>query len=154
MWCSEGRVCCPHFVSSEPLPVCTAHISDYKESPETGVVFDIESPAGNVFSRVNISYTEGQQARAMLYKGPELLWGSVSTQAMVSSHQDHEKSGLFFHTSGASPQNSWRSWDTFKHVLVGRYVLMLKNLFKQLQCGLESHRSWTHHILLNWSSKC
>lgn len=101
MWCSEGRVWCPHFVPSEPLPVRTAHISDYKESPETGVVFDIECPAGNVFSRVNISYTEGQQARAMLYKGPELLWGSVSGH------------GLFFHIS---QQNSWRSWATFTHV--------------------------------------
>lgn len=57
------------FVSSEPLPVRTAHISDYKESPETGVVFEIEPPAGNVFSRVNISYTEGHEHRAMLYKG-------------------------------------------------------------------------------------
>ncbi|XP_051275760.1 receptor-type tyrosine-protein phosphatase O isoform X2 [Dicentrarchus labrax] len=55
-------------VLTKPLPVHTAHILDYKESPETGVVFEIEPPAGNVFSRVNISYTEGQERRSMLYK--------------------------------------------------------------------------------------
>ncbi|KAE8281138.1 Receptor-type tyrosine-protein phosphatase O [Larimichthys crocea] len=55
-------------VLTKPLPVLTAHISDYKESPETGVVFEIEPPAGNVFSRVNISYIEGQERRSMLYK--------------------------------------------------------------------------------------
>ncbi|XP_074482061.1 receptor-type tyrosine-protein phosphatase O isoform X2 [Sebastes fasciatus] len=53
---------------TKPLPVHGVHISDYKESPETGVVFEIEPPAGNVFSRVNISYTEGQERRSMLYK--------------------------------------------------------------------------------------
>nr|XP_046235193.1 receptor-type tyrosine-protein phosphatase O isoform X2 [Scatophagus argus] len=55
-------------VLTKPLPVHTAHISDYQDSPETGVVFEIEPPAGNVFSRVNISYTEGQERRSMLYK--------------------------------------------------------------------------------------
>lgn len=60
------------FVSSEPLPVTSAQILDYKESPETGVVFQIESPRGNVFSRVNISFTEGQERRYMLYKGSRL----------------------------------------------------------------------------------
>lgn len=57
------------FVSSEPLPVRSAHISDYKEAPETGVVFDIDPPSRTVFSRVNISFTEGQERRSMLYKG-------------------------------------------------------------------------------------
>ncbi|CAK6983500.1 receptor-type tyrosine-protein phosphatase O isoform X5, partial [Scomber scombrus] len=55
-------------VLTKPLPLHSVHISDYKESPETGVVFEIEPPAGNVFSRVNISYTEGQERRSMLYK--------------------------------------------------------------------------------------
>ncbi|XP_070710130.1 receptor-type tyrosine-protein phosphatase O [Pempheris klunzingeri] len=55
-------------VLTKPLPVLGAHISDYRESPETGVVFDIEPPAGNVFSRVNISYSEGAERRSMLYK--------------------------------------------------------------------------------------
>ncbi|XP_070785447.1 receptor-type tyrosine-protein phosphatase O [Enoplosus armatus] len=55
-------------VLTKPLPVHRAHISDYKESPETGVVFEIEPLAGNVFSRVNISFTEGQERRSMLYK--------------------------------------------------------------------------------------
>ncbi|XP_042367675.1 LOW QUALITY PROTEIN: receptor-type tyrosine-protein phosphatase O [Plectropomus leopardus] len=55
-------------VLTKPLPVRSVHISDYKESPETGVVFEIEPPAGNVFSRVNISYTEGPERRSMLYK--------------------------------------------------------------------------------------
>ncbi|XP_039996615.1 receptor-type tyrosine-protein phosphatase O isoform X1 [Xiphias gladius] len=55
-------------VLTKPLPVRSVQISDYKESPETGVVFEIDPPAGNVFSRVNISYTEGQERRSMLYK--------------------------------------------------------------------------------------
>lgn len=59
--------------SSEPLPVRSARILDYKESPETGVVFDMEPPAGTVFSRVNITYTEGQERRSMLYKGAQVL---------------------------------------------------------------------------------
>lgn len=58
-----------HFMWSEPLPVRRVQLSDYKESPETGVVFEIDAPARNVFSRVNISYTEGQERRSMLYKG-------------------------------------------------------------------------------------
>ncbi|KAM9771866.1 LOW QUALITY PROTEIN: receptor-type tyrosine-protein phosphatase O [Syngnathus typhle] len=53
---------------TRPLPVSSVHISDYKDSPETGVVFDIDTPAGNVFSRVNISYSEGSERRSMLYK--------------------------------------------------------------------------------------
>jgi len=57
------------FFLSEPLPVRNAYISDYKEAPETGVVFDIDPPSRTVFSRVNISYTEGQERRSMLYKG-------------------------------------------------------------------------------------
>ncbi|XP_031734712.1 receptor-type tyrosine-protein phosphatase O [Anarrhichthys ocellatus] len=55
-------------VLTKPLPVHRVHISDYKESPETGVVFQMEPPAGNVFSRVNISFTEGPERRSMLYK--------------------------------------------------------------------------------------
>uniref|UniRef100_A0A4W6G379 protein-tyrosine-phosphatase n=1 Tax=Lates calcarifer TaxID=8187 RepID=A0A4W6G379_LATCA len=55
-------------VLTKPLPVRSVQISDYRESPETGVVFEIDPPAGNVFSRVNISYTEGQERRSMLYK--------------------------------------------------------------------------------------
>lgn len=58
---------CSH--SSEPLPLHSARILDYKESPETGVVFDLEPPTGTIFSRVNITYTEGQERRSMLYKG-------------------------------------------------------------------------------------
>lgn len=59
--------------SSEPLPVHSAHILDYKESPETGVVFDMEPPAGTIFSRVNITFTEGEERRSMLYKGTQVL---------------------------------------------------------------------------------
>uniref|UniRef100_A0A7N6BT70 protein-tyrosine-phosphatase n=1 Tax=Anabas testudineus TaxID=64144 RepID=A0A7N6BT70_ANATE len=55
-------------VLTKPLPVRRVQLSDYKESPETGVVFEIDAPARNVFSRVNISYTEGQERRSMLYK--------------------------------------------------------------------------------------
>lgn len=53
---------------TKPLPLRSVRLSDYKESPETGVVFQIEPPSGNVFSRVNISFTEGQERRFMLYK--------------------------------------------------------------------------------------
>ncbi|CAL8323062.1 unnamed protein product [Lota lota] len=53
---------------TRPLPVDSAFISDYREAPETGVVFEISSPANNVFSRVNISYVEGTELRSMLYK--------------------------------------------------------------------------------------
>ncbi|CAJ1054359.1 receptor-type tyrosine-protein phosphatase O isoform X1 [Xyrichtys novacula] len=55
-------------VLTKPLPVRSAHIADFRESPETGVVFQIDSPPGNVFSRVNISFTEGHDRRYMLYK--------------------------------------------------------------------------------------
>ncbi|XP_037837161.1 receptor-type tyrosine-protein phosphatase O [Kryptolebias marmoratus] len=55
-------------VLTKPLPVRSAHISDYNEAPETGVVFDIDPPIRTVFSRVNISFTEGQERRSMLYK--------------------------------------------------------------------------------------
>ncbi|XP_076016164.1 receptor-type tyrosine-protein phosphatase O [Genypterus blacodes] len=55
-------------VLTKPLPVRGAQITDYKESPETGVVFEIDPPVRTVFSRVNISYTEGQDRRSMLYK--------------------------------------------------------------------------------------
>ncbi|KAM4614618.1 receptor-type tyrosine-protein phosphatase O [Polymixia lowei] len=55
-------------VLTRPLPVDGVLISDYKESPETGVVFEMSSPANNFFSRVNISYTEGAEPRSMLYK--------------------------------------------------------------------------------------
>ncbi|XP_047431711.1 receptor-type tyrosine-protein phosphatase O isoform X2 [Mugil cephalus] len=55
-------------VLTKPLPVASAQISDYKEAPETGVVFELEPPARTVFSRVNISFTEGSERRSMLYK--------------------------------------------------------------------------------------
>ncbi|XP_020512116.2 receptor-type tyrosine-protein phosphatase O isoform X2 [Labrus bergylta] len=55
-------------VLTKPLPVRSAHIADFKDSPETGVVFQIDPPPGNVFSRVNISFTEGHERRYMLYK--------------------------------------------------------------------------------------
>uniref|UniRef100_A0A665VCF8 protein-tyrosine-phosphatase n=1 Tax=Echeneis naucrates TaxID=173247 RepID=A0A665VCF8_ECHNA len=55
-------------VLTKPLPLRSVHISDYRDAPEIGVVFEIEPPAGNVFSRVNISFTEGRERRSMLYK--------------------------------------------------------------------------------------
>lgn len=57
------------FQPSGPLPVRSARILDYKQAPETGVVFEVEPPARTAFSRVNITYTEGQERRSMLYKG-------------------------------------------------------------------------------------
>ncbi|KAK2882794.1 receptor-type tyrosine-protein phosphatase O isoform X1 [Channa argus] len=55
-------------VLTKPLPLGNVQITDYRESPETGVVFQIDTPPRNVFSRVNISFTEGQERRSMLYK--------------------------------------------------------------------------------------
>ncbi|KAK1875346.1 Receptor-type tyrosine-protein phosphatase O [Dissostichus eleginoides] len=55
-------------VLTKPLPVRSVHIWDYRESPETGVVFQLQPPGGSVFSRVNISYSEGAEPRYMLYK--------------------------------------------------------------------------------------
>ncbi|XP_064417100.1 receptor-type tyrosine-protein phosphatase O [Latimeria chalumnae] len=56
-------------VLTKPLPVNSVFIFDYKSSPETGVIFEIQYPEKyNVFVRVNISYLEGKQFRSMLYK--------------------------------------------------------------------------------------
>lgn len=59
----------------EPLPVSSVSIYDYKPSPETGVLFEIQYPEKyNVFTRVNISYWEGKDYRTMLYKGRRKLF--------------------------------------------------------------------------------
>lgn len=59
----------------EPLPVSSVSIYDYKPSPETGVLFEIQYPEKyNVFTRVNISYWEGKDYRTMLYKGRKKLF--------------------------------------------------------------------------------
>ncbi|XP_068133492.1 receptor-type tyrosine-protein phosphatase O isoform X2 [Hyperolius riggenbachi] len=56
-------------VLTKPLPVSRLFIHDYKPSPETGVVFEVQYPEKfNVFTRVNISYWEGDTFRTMLYK--------------------------------------------------------------------------------------
>ncbi|XP_069484468.1 receptor-type tyrosine-protein phosphatase O isoform X2 [Ambystoma mexicanum] len=56
-------------VLTKPLPVSSVAIHDYKPSPETGVLFEIHYPEKyNVFTRVNISYWEGNIFRTMLYK--------------------------------------------------------------------------------------
>ncbi|XP_051546505.1 receptor-type tyrosine-protein phosphatase O-like isoform X2 [Myxocyprinus asiaticus] len=55
-------------VLTKPLPLDWVQISDYSAAPETGVVFHISSPKRNIYTRVNISYSEGRQQRFMLYK--------------------------------------------------------------------------------------
>ncbi|XP_039203539.1 receptor-type tyrosine-protein phosphatase O isoform X1 [Crotalus tigris] len=56
-------------VLTKPLPVTSVSIYDYKPSPETEVLFEIQYPEKyNVFTRVNISYWEGREYRTMLYK--------------------------------------------------------------------------------------
>ncbi|XP_070803154.1 receptor-type tyrosine-protein phosphatase O [Pituophis catenifer annectens] len=56
-------------VLTKPLPVTNVSIYDYKPSPETEVLFEIQYPEKyNVFTRVNISYWEGSEYRTMLYK--------------------------------------------------------------------------------------
>lgn len=63
----------------EPLPILSATVLDYSEAPETGVVFHIQPPPATIFSRVNISYSEGAETRAMLYRGLLLLQGPERT---------------------------------------------------------------------------
>ncbi|KAM5171924.1 receptor-type tyrosine-protein phosphatase O-like [Mantella aurantiaca] len=56
-------------VLTKPLSVSQLFVHDYKPSPETGVVFEVQYPEKfNVFSRVNISYWEGNNFRSVLYK--------------------------------------------------------------------------------------
>ncbi|XP_026066049.1 receptor-type tyrosine-protein phosphatase O isoform X4 [Carassius auratus] len=55
-------------VLTKPLPLDSVEMSDYSLAPETGVVFQIRSPDRNIYTRVNISYMEGDQPRYMLYK--------------------------------------------------------------------------------------
>ncbi|XP_077324710.1 receptor-type tyrosine-protein phosphatase O isoform X3 [Lithobates pipiens] len=56
-------------VLTKPLSVSQLSVHDYKPSPETGVVFEVKYPEKfNVFSRVNISYWEGNNFRSVLYK--------------------------------------------------------------------------------------
>uniref|UniRef100_A0A4W4FQJ7 Protein-tyrosine-phosphatase n=1 Tax=Electrophorus electricus TaxID=8005 RepID=A0A4W4FQJ7_ELEEL len=55
-------------VLTKPRPLESVQILDYQPSPETGVVFELSSPEKNIFSRVNISYSEGHEQRSMLYK--------------------------------------------------------------------------------------
>lgn len=56
-------------VCSEPLPLDAVHVSDFGPAPETAVVFHISSPEKNIYTRVNISYTEAHHRHYMLYKG-------------------------------------------------------------------------------------
>ncbi|XP_057180744.1 receptor-type tyrosine-protein phosphatase O isoform X1 [Triplophysa rosa] len=53
---------------TEPLPLDAVHVSDYAAAPETAVVFHITSPERNIYTRVNISYTEAHHQHYMLYK--------------------------------------------------------------------------------------
>uniref|UniRef100_A0AAR2LND1 Protein-tyrosine-phosphatase n=1 Tax=Pygocentrus nattereri TaxID=42514 RepID=A0AAR2LND1_PYGNA len=63
-----GNLTFRSFFSTEPLPLDSVQILDYRAAPETGVVFELSSPERNTFSRVNISYFEGREQRSMLYK--------------------------------------------------------------------------------------
>ncbi|XP_069765478.1 receptor-type tyrosine-protein phosphatase O isoform X2 [Narcine bancroftii] len=57
-------------VLTKPLPVKSVAIYDYKLSPQTGVLFDIHYPkqATNFFSRLKLSYFEGNHYRSSLHK--------------------------------------------------------------------------------------
>lgn len=57
-------------VLTKPLPVNSVAIYDFKQSPQTGVLFDIQYPkqATNFFSRLKISYFEGSHYRSSLHK--------------------------------------------------------------------------------------
>ncbi|XP_030071123.1 receptor-type tyrosine-protein phosphatase O isoform X2 [Microcaecilia unicolor] len=75
-------------VLTRPLPVYNVSIYDYKPSPETGVVFEIQYPQkNNVFTRVNISYWEGGDFRSTLYTGEDSETSSaLNTGVMVLKH--------------------------------------------------------------------
>ncbi|XP_043964289.1 receptor-type tyrosine-protein phosphatase O isoform X1 [Gambusia affinis] len=113
-------------VLTKPLPVRAAYISDYREAPETGVVFDIDPPIRTVFSRVNISYTEGMERRSMLYKDfykgktvfkhwlPgvcyrditfQLISEATALQTALTSHSDVTHSPLHHRTVPFPPLN-------------------------------------------------
>ncbi|KAM6895720.1 receptor-type tyrosine-protein phosphatase O-like [Xenentodon cancila] len=115
-------------VLTKPLPVRSAHISDYKDAPETGVVFDIDPPSRTVFSRVNISYTEGQERRSMLYKDfykgktvfkhwlPGMCYRNITFQLIseatvyqtaLVSHSDITHVPLHHRTGGNCPSPSY-----------------------------------------------
>ncbi|XP_067915086.1 receptor-type tyrosine-protein phosphatase O isoform X2 [Heterodontus francisci] len=57
-------------VLTKPLPVNSVAIYDYKQSPQTGVLFDIQYPkqTTNFFSRLKLSYFEGNYYRSSLHK--------------------------------------------------------------------------------------
>ncbi|XP_067860875.1 receptor-type tyrosine-protein phosphatase O isoform X2 [Heptranchias perlo] len=57
-------------VLTKPLPVNSVAIYDYKQSPQTGVLFDIQYPkqTTNFFSRLKLSYFEGSNYRSSLHK--------------------------------------------------------------------------------------
>lgn len=66
-------------VCSEPFPLDAVHVSDYAAAPETAVVFHITSPERNIYTRVNISYTEAHHQHYMLYKGtPDAVMTSLT----------------------------------------------------------------------------
>ncbi|XP_038667079.1 receptor-type tyrosine-protein phosphatase O isoform X1 [Scyliorhinus canicula] len=57
-------------VLTKPLPVNSVNIYDYKQSPQTGVLFDIQYPkqTTNFFSRLKLSYFEGNYYRSSFHK--------------------------------------------------------------------------------------
>ncbi|XP_059843577.1 receptor-type tyrosine-protein phosphatase O isoform X2 [Hypanus sabinus] len=57
-------------VLTKPLPINSVAIYDYKQSPQTGVLFDIQYPkqTTNFFSRLKLSYFEGNHYRSSLHK--------------------------------------------------------------------------------------
>ncbi|KAK7150149.1 hypothetical protein R3I94_009456 [Phoxinus phoxinus] len=65
---SASRAATTVAVMTRPLPLDSVEVSDYGPSPESAVVFEMRSPDRSVFSRVNITFSEGRQQRYMLYK--------------------------------------------------------------------------------------
>ncbi|GAB0177102.1 receptor-type tyrosine-protein phosphatase O [Grus japonensis] len=92
-------------VLTKPLPVSSVSIYDYKPSPETGVLFEIQYPEKyNVFTRVNISYWEGKDYRTMLYKVPYPP-RNISVQIVpINRNNWEEHSGNFAEVSFMGPQ--------------------------------------------------
>uniref|UniRef100_A0A1B8Y245 Fibronectin type-III domain-containing protein n=1 Tax=Xenopus tropicalis TaxID=8364 RepID=A0A1B8Y245_XENTR len=103
-------------VLTKPLPVSHVVIHDYRPSPQTGVVFEVQYPEKfNVFSRVNISYWEGSHFRTVLYKDffkgktvfnhwlPGTCYGNITLQ-LVSEASFNKSTLVEYSGVGHRPQ--------------------------------------------------
>nr|XP_057923403.1 receptor-type tyrosine-protein phosphatase O [Doryrhamphus excisus] len=142
-------------VLTKPLPVSSVDISDYRDSPETGVVFDMDTPAGNIFSRVNISYSEGNERRSMLYKDfykgktvfkhwlPGVCYRNITFQliseastyqTVMRAQSDITHTPLHHRTVPYPPLNvSWKVVDLRRRVAAGQATDVTQRAARQIR---------------------